>query len=290
MNALIFGGDARQIEVGRLLMERGIHVYMAGFDQARNELKGAEVIKNEDLAFDLMDLFILPVSGVKKGGVVHAPFSSKPLFMTNEIAQSLSENCIIISGISTPALQEIVQREVLYIFDREDAAILNSIPTAEGALMIAMQKTDHVIHGSNVMVIGFGRVGTTTARLFYQVGAHVTTAVRETGKFARAKEMNFHPFYMESLMQEIERADIVINTVPALVLTKEILAQMNPDSIIIDLASEPGGTDFEAAEQFGIQAIHALSLPGKIAPKTAGEILGHVLIDAVKEWKTERGL
>ncbi|MCP3762039.1 dipicolinate synthase subunit DpsA [Domibacillus sp. A3M-37] len=290
MNALIFGGDARQIEVGRILMERGIHVYMAGFDQAENELMGAQVIKNEDLSYESMDLFILPVSGVKKGGDVDAPFSTSPLFMTKEIAESLSEDCIIISGIATPALKNIVQRDVLYIFDREDAAILNSIPTAEGALMIAMQKTDHTIHGANVMVIGFGRVGTTTARLFHQVGARVTTAVRETGIFARAKEMNIYPFYMASLIDQIEYADVVINTVPALVLTEDILARMNPASIIIDLASEPGGTDFEAAEKAGIQVIHALSLPGKIAPKTAGEILGHVLIDAVKEWKNERGL
>ena len=271
-------------------MERGIHVYMAGFDQAEKELMGAQVMKSEDLSYKLMDLFVLPVSGVKKEGAVDAPFSSKPLFMTKEIAESLSKDCVIISGISTPFLKNIVQRDVLYIFDREDAAILNSIPTAEGALMIAIQKTARTIQGANVMVIGFGRVGTTTARLFHQVGARVTTAVRETGKFARAKEMNLYPFYMESLIDEIEHADVIINTVPAMILTKEILARMNPASIIIDLASEPGGTDFEAAEKAGIQAIHALSLPGKVAPKTAGEILGHVLIDAVREWKNERGL
>ncbi|MCM3787524.1 dipicolinate synthase subunit DpsA [Domibacillus indicus] len=290
MKALIYGGDARQIEMGRLLMERGIHVYMAGFDQAKKELSGAQVLKPEDVSYQLMDLFILPVSGVKKGGVVDAPFSSKPLFMTKEIAESLSPNCIIVSGIETPALKSIVDRDILYIFDREDAAVLNSIPTAEGTLMIAMQKTDHTIHGANVMVIGLGRVGITTARLFHQAGAHVTAAVRETGKFARAKEMSLYPFYMESMKEEIKRADIVINTVPDMVLTKEILEQMKPGSLVIDLASEPGGTDFEAAQKAGIEAIHALGLPGKVAPKTAGEILAHVLWDAVKEWKEERGL
>lgn len=290
MKALIYGGDARQIEMGRLLMERGIHVYMAGFDRAEKELAGAQVIKQEDLSYSLMDVFILPVSGVKKDGVVDAPFSSKPLRMTREIAESLSPECIIVSGIATPFLKSIVDRDVLYIFNRTDAAVLNSIPTAEGALMIAMQKTDRTIHGANVMVVGLGRVGITTARLFYQVGAHVTAAVRETGKFARAKEMNLHPFYMESMKEEIAKSDIVINTVPDMVLTEEIVAKMKRGSLIIDLASEPGGTDFEAAESLGVETIHALSLPGKIAPRTAGEILAHVLWDALKEWKQERGI
>ncbi len=290
MNVLIFGGDARQLEVSRILKERGDHVFLVGFEQANVQLNGVKTILLEELPYSSIDLFVLPVSGVKKGGVVEAPFSAKPLVLTREMAGRLPAGCLVISGIDTPALKELVSREILFIFDREDVAILNSIPTAEGTLMLAMQKTTRTIHGSRVLVIGLGRIGITIARLFQQVGAFVSTAVRETGKFARATEMQVNPIYMENVQKEIGNFDIIINTVPSLVITQALIKQIKPSALILDLASYPGGTDFAAAAEAGIQTIHALGLPGKVAPETAGEILGRVLIDAVHEWKMERGL
>ncbi|WP_158068769.1 dipicolinate synthase subunit DpsA [Domibacillus epiphyticus] len=289
MNAVIFGGDARQLEISRILSKNGYHVWMIGFNHIE-KIDHAEQVHVDKLENLPIDLFILPVSGVKEGGEVESPYAGDPLLFTKEIASLLPERCIIISGIHTPELTDIVKREILYLFDREDVAIHNSIPTAEGTLLLAIMHTPITIHRSNVVVVGLGRVGLTTARLFQQTGAFVKTAVREPGKFARAIEMGLEPFYMEELNTHIKNADIIINTVPSLVLTKDVIQNMKKKSLIIDLASQPGGTDFEAAKKAGIQAIHALGLPGKTAPETAGKILGHVIVDAAREWKRERGL
>jgi dipicolinate synthase subunit A len=289
MKAVLFGGDARQLEISRVLVQQGYDVSMIGFEQVQM-IETIERIKADDFQDHSIDLFILPVSGVKKNGEVDAPFADAPLFFTKEIADKIPESCVIMSGIQTAELKKIMQRDVIYLFDREDAAIHNSIPTAEGTLMIAIQHTPFTIHQSNVMVVGFGRVGMTTARLFHQAGAIVSTGVRETGKFARASEMGLAPFYMEEFHTQVGQVDIVINTVPALLLTDEVIQQMKKTALIIDLASMPGGTDFEAAEAAGIQAIHALGLPGKTAPETAGKILGQVIVNAAREWKMERGL
>ena len=54
---------------------------------------------------------------------------------------------------------------------------------------------------------------------------------------------------------------------------EKLLLAMQPGALIIDLASGSGGTDFAAAEKLGLAAVHALSLPGKVAPQTAGELL-----------------
>ncbi|WP_159434200.1 dipicolinate synthase subunit DpsA [Domibacillus mangrovi] len=290
MNAVLFGGDARQLEISRILVQHGYDVCMIGFEQIEIIDDNVKKIKTDDLHDLPIDLFVLPVSGVKKNGEVDASFANEPLFFTKEIADKIPESCAVMSGIKTAALKQMIQREVTFLFEREDAAIHNSIPTAEGTLMIAMQQTPFTIHQSKVVVVGFGRVGMTTARLFHQVGAIVSTAVRETGKFARASEMGLDPFYMEELHTQAGQADIVINTVPALLLTDEVIRQMKKTAIIIDLASMPGGTDFKAAEAAGIQAIHALGLPGKTAPETAGKILGQVIVNAAREWKMERGL
>lgn len=289
MNAVLFGGDARQMEISRILVQHGYNVSMIGFEQIE-VADNVKKIKTDDLHDLSIDLFVLPVSGVKKNGEVEASYANEPLFFTKEIADKIPESCAVMSGIETAALKQMTQREIIFLFEREDAAIHNSIPTAEGTLMIAMEQTPFTIHQSKVLVVGFGRVGMTTARLFHQVGAIVSTAVRETGKFARASEMGLNPFYMEDFPEQAGQADIVINTVPALLLTDEVIRKMKKSAIIIDLASMPGGTDFKAAEAAGIQAIHALGLPGKTAPETAGKIIGQVIVNAASEWKMERGL
>lgn len=53
--------------------------------------------------------------------------------------------------------------------------------------------------------------------------------------------------------------------------------------MVIDLASAPGGVDFEAASRRGIKSIQALSIPGKVAPKTAGSIIKSTIYDIINE-------
>ena len=47
----------------------------------------------------------------------------------------------------------------------------------------------------------------------------------------------------------------------------------------------PGGVDFDSAQRMGITAIHALSLPGKVAPKTSGEIIKNTIFNILEEEK-----
>jgi dipicolinate synthase subunit A len=58
---------------------------------------------------------------------------------------------------------------------------------------------------------------------------------------------------------------------------------MPPHTLIIDLASKPGGTDFRYAEKRGIKALLAPGLPGIVAPKTAGQIVANVMAQLLKE-------
>ena len=71
---------------------------------------------------------------------------------------------------------------------------------------------------------------------------------------------------------------IVINTVPALVLKEEGIRQLPPDACIIDIASKPGGTDFEAAEKYGIAAKLALGLPGIYTTSSSAMLLKNAIL------------
>ena len=54
-------------------------------------------------------------------------------------------------------------------------------------------------------------------------------------------------------------------------------------SLLIDLASKPGGVDIEEAGNAGVKTIWALSLPGKVAPISSGEIIARTILNILEE-------
>ena len=68
-----------------------------------------------------------------------------------------------------------------------------------------------------------------------------------------------------------------------MIFDSDKLSKLRRDTLIIDLASKPGGVDLAEAERLNIKTIHALGLPGKTAPVTAGEIIAESIIDTLKK-------
>ena len=91
------------------------------------------------------------------------------------------------------------------------------------------------------------------------------------------------PFELEQLFVRAGGFPLIINTVPAPVLTREIIGETRRGCLVIDLASQPGGTDFAAAAELSRRAVHALSLPGKCAPVTAGGIIAEAALNIYNE-------
>jgi dipicolinate synthase subunit A len=194
--------------------------------------------------------------------------------------------------MATPFLKNLCEKhhlELVELFERDDVAIYNSIPTAEGAIMMAIQNTDITIHGSDCMVLGLGRTGLTLARTLQGLGAKIKAGVRREDSFARAFEMGFEPFYMPDLARQAGNIDLLFNTIPTMIVTAQVIAQLPLRACIIDLASKPGGTDFRFAEKRGIKALLAPGLPGIVAPKTAGRIIANSLTQIILEDKGQRG-
>ena len=66
-------------------------------------------------------------------------------------------------------------------------------------------------------------------------------------------------------------------------LTEEELEDLRRDCLVLDLASKPGGVDLEAAGELGLTVIWALSLPGKVAPVTAGAAIKTTIYNMLHE-------
>ena len=291
LNVAVIGGDARQLEVIRKLTELDAKLFLVGFDQLDHGFTGAIKVKIDEIQFEEIDVIILPIPGTNPEGIIETVFSNEEVKLTDALLTSTPPHCVIYSGITNSYLDKIVestQRKLVLLFERDDVAIYNSIPTVEGTIMMAIQHTDTTIHGSSIAVLGLGRVGMSVARTFAALGAQVKVGARKTADLARITEMGLTPFTLENIHEEIKEVDICINTVPHLIVTSKVIANMPAHTLIIDLASKPGGTDFRYAEKRGIKALLAPGLPGIVAPKTAGQIIANVLSQLLTELKIDR--
>ena len=195
----------------------------------------------------------------------------------------------VFGGRCTPEiLAQAAQYDVRLLdhFDREEEVVLNVIPTVEGALQLAMEQTPFTIHGSNALVCGFGRIGKLLAHRLSALGAKVCVSARKEKDFAWCNVWGYDSVDVSTLTNHIAGKHLLFNTVPHLLFDGEKLDQMRDDALLIDLASAPGGVDFAYAAAAGKRAVQALGLPGKVAPRTAGEIICKTIIGMYKEENT----
>ena len=207
------------------------------------------------------------------------PFKVCEVEMKELVAQ-LREDCVIFTPIMRSFLEGIPQH-IEVIMDQDEIAIYNSIPTAEGVIYYLIKNTQHTIHNANVHVIGGGRCGETLAKSLKALGARVTISSRNPKLAARLFESGIRVVTTDSDI--LGEADVVVNTVPALVLEKQALSQMKSDVYVVDIATAPGGVDFQAANALGIKAELLPALPSIVAPKTAAKYLSTFIVKTVNQ-------
>ncbi len=169
------------------------------------------------------------------------------------------------------------------IGEKINSHIPNAVPTAEGAIEIAIAETPFTIHGSKSLVLGYGKIGKILSKDLYALGAQTYVEARKYADLAMIEGHGYEPLPLDNLKDHIHEFDIIFNTIPSLILDDEILAKVKKDALIIDLASKPGGIDFDAAKSYGLKVIWALSLPGKIAPVSSGAIIKDTIMNIIKE-------
>lgn len=168
-------------------------------------------------------------------------------------------------------------------FAREELAVRNAVPTAEGCIALLLTRRTRTLWGAPVLVTGYGRVGQAAALRLTALGARVTVAARSGAQRALAASQGAAAVPLAGLAGAAAGVDTVVNTIPAPVLTRPVLEALRPRSLIVDLASAPGGTDFDAAAALGHTALLASGLPARCAPDSAGEYLAGTVLEIIKE-------
>jgi len=276
----VLGGDARELALAGELALSGAAVKVVGLPAGSGPEERLTACRCLREAVDDVQAVVLPALGVDEKGYLHCPLAGRPLILTEELLLRFPEGIPVFVGVAGKLLAEMAGRcgiRLIELLKMDEVAILNSIPSAEGAIQMAMEKLPVTIHGCSAFVLGFGRTGRTLARMLGAIGAKTRVVARNPAHLARIREMGLEPLSYQELPGLVKEAEVIFNTVPALVLTGDVLSCIPPSALIVDLASAPGGTDFKEAERLGITAILAPGLPAKVAPKTAGQILARTI-------------
>lgn len=282
-NIWLLGGDQRQAELARLLAMDGHQVHTWALEEGLPAEEPGGARQPPD-GLSQADCVILPLPAAD-GTALHSPLSHfHPTLL--QVFDALVPGQLVLAGKVDPGLQTLAQERgvrLLDYFAQEELAVANAVPTAEGAIQIAMEQLPITLHGAPVLVVGFGRIGQATALRMAALGAQVTVAARRWEALTWAQALGCQGLLLSRLAEGPRPFQLVVNTVPTLVLGKEVLQRFPAGCLILDLASKPGGVDRTAAEGLGLSVIHALSLPGKVAPVTAAAILQTTIYHMLQE-------
>lgn len=285
-NIAIIGGDLRIVKLAQMLAKDKINVKTYALEKAEElkQIDNIQICKSLEETILNTDSIICPIPISKNNIEINTPFSDEKIII-DELFENV-KNKTIIAGSINQNIDSIAKKyniNIIDILDNEELVILNTIATAEGAVQIAMEETDKTIHRSNVLILGFGRVGKTVAKMFYGIGANVYCEARKNSDLAWIKTYGYEPIKLDNLNKSLNKFDIIINTIPALVIKKEQLQYMKKECLIIDLASSPGGVDTKEAEKNNIKTILALALPGKVAPITSAEYIKDTIYNILEK-------
>jgi dipicolinate synthase subunit A len=284
MNIAIIGGDMRQACLAELFAADGHQITAFGLEEA-GQLKGVELKNLTDRSYSGYDCYVLPLPVTAQDGLLNTPLTHTDI-TADSLLRSLPRGSYVCGGRIDEEYIKLCRELNLPAFDyfkREELAVANAAITAEGAIQIAMEETGIAISHARVLVIGFGRVGKLLANRLHALGALVTVSARKLSDMAWIEALGYKAANTLSLDGILSGFDIIFNTVPARVLGSERLKHVSPSCLCIELASAPGGMDFTAASRLGLKSIWALSLPGRVAPITAGSIIRNTIYNILRE-------
>lgn len=257
----IIGGDNRLKSVKHHLEKQNFFVNTLG------------LYPDDKGDISLSDIIILPVPTTRDGQTVFTPLTNR-IIPLSEIYDKTDNQLILCCNYNFD------NRHCIDYNTLDSYALLNAVPTAEGAIKIAIESTEFTLWKSNILVIGYGRVGKILADRLKNLGANVTVSARKPKDFAALEALGFNYINTEAIPTLYLGYDIIFNTVDALVLPDHTLKNL-PCSLLVDLSSK-GGFNLDYAKALGLSAMKAPALPGKVAPKTAGKILAKTVSELIR--------
>lgn len=278
----ILGGDLRNIELSKLLAKEKNIVYTYGLEKVLLQKQKNENIFLCDNIEELekTEIIVTSIPLSKDGIYLNMPLSDKKVEIKS-IFPVLSGKLVFSGSISNEIAEKLNKRGVEFIdvMKNEEFAILNTIPTAEETIKIVIENTKTTIHNKNCLILGYGRLGKILAKKFSGLDVNVTCVTNDIIEKAWCNAYGYNQIKFVDIKNNaniLENYDIIINTIPKIILKDELRA-VAKDTLIIDLASKPYGIDRNIVKEENLNFIEALGLPGKSAPITVAENIKQIV-------------
>lgn len=269
-NIAIFVTDQRQKNLAGYLPGTKV---LLDWHNTQDQTRAEDFVKNSRYL-----IFPTPVSRLNR----HPKIED---MLKHELITGTNETKTVIGGAFTDKWIQYLQMNEITYFDlmkEETVAQKNACITAEATVAEILKYSDYSICGQKIIVCGYGRCGKCVADLLAVMGAKVTVLAR-SAKARRAARCDGHEAVDFSYgPEEVYGAHTIVNTVPAQVIREPMIQEMHRDTVIIDIASRPGGVDLVAAERREIKVVAALGLPGLYTTKSSAKVFADAIIDQMQ--------
>ncbi|NLO10436.1 MAG: dipicolinate synthase subunit DpsA [Clostridiales bacterium] len=278
----IFGGDKRQVYMALSLLNKGYSVYTYRLISRITHKNHTEACGLDEL-MKMCQVLIGPIPLTKDLVTISDDTANDS---EKTITHLLNKEHLLIGGVIPSDIVSLCNKKGVFCYDlmkSDKIAIMNAIATAEGTIMEAIKNSDKNLHHSNCLVLGYGRCGKVLAAKLKGLDTYTTIAARSDDALAYAHAAGFSTIKLCDIKTVLSNHQYIFNTIPSLVLDQECLKLVSGDVLIIDIASAPGGVDYEYALNHGINAKLCLGLPGKVAPRASADILVSEIEALIKE-------
>ncbi len=277
---LVIGGDLRQVHLANYLCRKGHSVITYGIENSALSCNCMQASTFASLVHPDMHI-VLPLPVTKDGTNLFITGNEIPVTI-EEFKDELQPSNTVFGGVIPKTLGADLKYLNIPFYDLmadSAVAIRNGIATAEGAIAHAIFESNITLHGSKALVLGYGRCGKVLCDKLKGIGAAVTICTRNNIDLALAESLGYSILPFSKLKRHVGKYKFIFNTIPAPVLTSDYLNKISEKTVIIDIASVPGGTDFNYAKKKGINAKLCLGIPGKTAACSSGEILAEAILN-----------
>lgn len=282
----IIGGDLRLVKLAQILQKENNLIYVFGLEKSKELGNYSNIKINKDLVQTLenTEIIISSIPFSRDKQTINMPLSDNKIKI-DELMNLIKDKTLIAGTISNDIYEKYKDVKIIDIMKNEKLAILNTIATAEGAIKEIIENTQINIHGSKIMILGFGRIGKTLAKKLDGLSAKVTVVSKEDEELAWAEAYGYINIELNKIKNIIKDYDIIVNTIPSIILQGSILKEINKNVLLLDLASGDGGINKKEADENNLNLIKSLGIPGKISPIATAKILKEAIYEIMEEKK-----
>jgi len=264
---VIAGGDGRMLALAKLLQREG------------HEVRTLGLTANEKTEIRDADVALLPYPFSVKNGQI--PCLTGEKLDPEEVLQKVGKNALIIAERGMEPYGSFTRYTDAPDLERRNAEI-----SAEAAVYEVMERSDKALMDLRVLVTGYGLFAKSLSQKLRVLGAEVWIAARRIEVRRQAQEDGMQAVSVHEMGSVLGRVDMVLNTVPAQIITEAELRCLRANTWLLELASAPYGFDRDVAQALGLKSALLPGLPARYAPESAALALRDAVISLAEEADT----